>query len=215
VLKPHVQEVLVCNTRRNALLKERSKNDRIDARKLSERLRGGLLRAVSHGDHGLRTLRELAHSYEVVSKDLRRVMNRIKAICRSWGIACAGAQVYTRRHREQWLQKINEAGVRRRAELFYEQLDALQTLRRTARRELFAESRKHAAVKLLRQIPFIGPLRAAQLLALMHTPYRFPSKRQLWTCSGLAVVTHDSAQYRYVDGQLQRSKKSQQVRGFN
>ena len=31
--KPHVHEVLVCNPRRNALLKEGSKNDRVDARK--------------------------------------------------------------------------------------------------------------------------------------------------------------------------------------
>ena len=49
VLKPHVGD-LVCNTRRNALLKEGSKDDRVDARKLSELLRGGLLRAVYHGD---------------------------------------------------------------------------------------------------------------------------------------------------------------------
>jgi transposase len=49
----------------------------------------------------------------------------------------------------------------------------------------------------------------------MQTPHRFRSKRQLWTYSGLAVVTHDSAQHRYVDGQLQRSKKPQQIRGLN
>ena len=103
----------------------------------------------------------------------------------------------------------------RRAELFYQQLDGLQVLRHTVRGELLAESRKHQAVKILRQIPFIGPLRAAQLVALMQTPHRFRSKRQLWTYSGLAVVTHDSAQYRYVDGQLQRSKKPQQIRGLN
>jgi hypothetical protein len=35
-----------------------------------------MLRAVYHGEHGLRTLRELARSYQVVSKDLKRVMNR-------------------------------------------------------------------------------------------------------------------------------------------
>jgi hypothetical protein len=29
------------------------------------------------------------------------------------------------------------------------------------------------------------------------------------------VTTHDSAQHRYVDGQLQRSKKPQQIRGLN
>ncbi len=215
VLKPHVREIVVCNPRRNALLKEGSKNDKVDARKLSELLRAGLLRAVYHGENGLRTLRELARSYEVVSKDLKRVMNRIKALYRAWGIPCTGTQVYSRRHREQWLNKITETGVRRRAELFYQQLDALQALRHTVRGELLTESRRHQAVKLLRQIPFIGPLRAAQLVALIQTPHRFRSKRQLWTYSGLAVETHDSAQYRYVDGQLQRSKKPQQVRGLN
>jgi len=83
------------------------------------------------------------------------------------------------------------------------------------RGELLVESRKYPAVKILRRIPFIGPLRAAELVALMQTPQRFRSKRQLWTYSGLAVVTHDSAQFRYVDGQLQRAKKPQQVRGLN
>jgi transposase len=172
VLKPHVREIVVCNPRRNALLKEGSKNDKVDARKLSELLRAGLLRAVYHGEHGLRTLRELARSYEVVSKDLKRVMNRLKALYRGWGIPCTGTQVYSRRHREQWLQKIKEVGVHRRAELFYQQLDGLQALRRTVRGELLAESRRHQAVKVLRQIPFIGPLRAAQLVALMQTPHR-------------------------------------------
>ena len=46
-------------------------------------------------------------------------------------------------------------------------------------------------------------------------PPGFHSKRQLWTYSRLGVETHDSAQHRYVDGQLQRSKKPQQIRGLN
>ncbi len=36
----------------------------------------------------------------------------------------------------------------------------------------------------------IGPIRAARLLALMQTPHRFRSKRQLWTYSGLGIETH-------------------------
>jgi transposase len=215
LLQPHVQQLLVCNPRRNALLKEGSKGDRVDARKLAELLRAGLLRPVYHGEHGLRTLRELARSYQSVSKDLTRVMNRLKAVYRGWGIACAGTQVYAARYREEWLEKIPQAGVRRRAELFYQQLDGLQGLRRQARREFLAESRKHKAAKLLRQIPCIGPIRAGLLLALIQTPHRFRSKRQLWAYSGLGIETHDSAQYRYVDGQLQRAKKPQQLRGLN
>jgi hypothetical protein len=35
LLKPHVSEVVVCNPRKNALMKDGSKSDRIDARKLA------------------------------------------------------------------------------------------------------------------------------------------------------------------------------------
>src|SRR5437879_12328083 len=142
VLKPHVEEIVVCNPRRNALLKEGSKSDKVDARKLAELLRAGLLRAVYHGENGLRTLRELARSYLTISKDLTRVMSRLKALYRSWGIPCSGTGVYALRYRGEWLSKIAETGVRRRAELFYQQLDALQGLRRRPRRDLLAERRK-------------------------------------------------------------------------
>jgi len=215
LLKPHVHQVLVCDPRRNALLKEGNKSDKIDAQKLANLLRTGMLRPVYHGEHGLRTLRELARSYHTISQDLIRVMNRIKALYRGWGIACGGTQVYAPRYREEWLGKIEHVGVRRRAELLYQQLGDLQTLRRTLRPELLAESRKHKATKLLRQIPCIGPIRAARLLALMQTPHRFRSKRQLWTYSGLGIETRDSAQYCFVRGKLQRVKKPQQIRGLN
>jgi hypothetical protein len=78
LLKPHVTELVVCDPRRNALLKEGSKSDRIDARKLAELLRSNLLRPVYHGEHGVRTLKELARSYLTISKDLGRVMSRLK-----------------------------------------------------------------------------------------------------------------------------------------
>src|ERR1700680_3241430 len=60
LLKPHVTKVVVCNPRKNALLKTGNKSDRIDARKLAELLRAGLLSAVYHGETGLRTLRNWA-----------------------------------------------------------------------------------------------------------------------------------------------------------
>jgi transposase len=215
VLKPRVPNLIVCDPRKNALRKEGNKSDKIDARKLADLLRGGYLRSVYHGEHGLRTLKELARSYLTISKDLTRVMNRVKALYRSWGIPCGGQQVYAPRHRAEWLNKIGEDGVRRRAEFFYQHLDVLRALRQAVRRDLLAESRKQSATKLLRQIPSIGPIRSALLIALIQTPYRFRTKRQLWTYSGLAINTRDSAQHRFLDGQLQRSKKPQQLRGLN
>lgn len=215
LLKPHVTELVVCDPGKNALLKDGNKSDKIDARKLADLLRGGYLRSVYHGENGLRTLKELARSYLTISKDLTRVMNRVKALYRSWGILCVGQQVYAARYRGEWLNKIGEAGVRRRAEFFYQQLDALRALRQDVRRDLLSESQKQSAMKILREIPTIGPVRAALLIALIQTPHRFRTKRQLWTYSGLAVDTRDSAQHRYVAGQLQRSKKPQQVRGLH
>jgi transposase len=215
LLKPHVTKVLVCDPRKNALLKSGNKNDRIDARKLANLLRSGLLSAVYHGENGVRTLKELARSYLAVTQDLTRVMNRLKALYRSWAIPCAGQRVYAPRYRSEWLGKIGEAGVRRRAEFYYQQLDALQTLRQEVRRDLLVESKKHSAMKLLRQIPSIGPIRAALLIALIQTPHRFRTKRQLWAYSGLALKTNTSGEYRFVDGQLKRSKKLLAIRGLN
>jgi transposase len=105
--------------------------------------------------------------------------------------------------------------VRRRAELYYQQLDALRPLHQEARRGLLAEGRKHNAMKLLRQIPSIGPIRAVLLLALIQTPHRFRTKRQLWAYSGLALETRNSGEYCIVRGQLKRSKKVIAIRGLN
>src|SRR5215475_11545045 len=83
LLKPHVANVIVCDPRKNALLKTGNKNDRVDARKLSDLLRAGLLTPVYHGESVVRTLRELTRSYLTLTKDLTRVMNRLKGLYRA------------------------------------------------------------------------------------------------------------------------------------
>ena len=150
-----------------------------------------------------------------MTKDVTRVMRRLKAIYRSWAIPCATKQVYSPRYRAEWLAKIKDAGVHRRAELYYQQLDGLRVLHQRVRKELLAEGRKHSATKLLRQIPSIGPIRGVLLLALIQTPHRFRTKRQLWAYSGLALETRNSGEYRVVHGQLKRSKKIVTIRGLN
>jgi len=215
LLRPPVAQLIVCNPRKNALLKSGHKSDRMDARKLAELLRNGSLWAVYHGENGPRTLRELSRSYLTVSKDLARVMNRLKALYRSGGIACAGAKVYAPQHRSEWLSKITEAGGRCRAEFICQQLDGLHALRQAVRRDLLVESRKHGATKLLRQIPSIGPIRAAVLIARRQTPDRFRTKRQLWADSGLAIETRSRGEYRYAEGPLRRSQKPVALRGLH
>ena len=88
----------------------------------------------------------------------------------------------------------------------------LRSVRQQVRQELLAEASTHSAWKLLRQIPSIGPIRAALLIALIQTPHRFRTKRQLWTYSGFGIETYSSAEHRYVQGELQRSKKPVSIR---
>ena len=214
LLKPHVVKVIVCDPRKNALLKAGNKNDRVDAQKLSDLLRAGLLTPVYHGGAAVRTLRELSRSYLTITKDLTQVMNRLKALYRSWAIPCAGAKVYSPRHRNTWLEQLSEAGVRGRAERLYEQLDTLVRIRREVRKELLAESHKHSASQLLGEIPRLGPIRVALLIALLQTPHRFRTKRQLWAYCGLALQTRASGEYQFKVGQLQRSRDPA-VRGLN
>ena len=92
LLKPHVSEVLVCDPRKNRVEKVCKKNDRNDARESAELLYRNKIQAVYHGQHGLRTLMELARSYLTLTRDLTRVMARLKAIYRSWAIPGAGEQ---------------------------------------------------------------------------------------------------------------------------
>lgn len=51
LLKPRVSGVEVCNPRKNALLKDGSKSDRIDANKLSEQLYMNNIKSIYHGEH--------------------------------------------------------------------------------------------------------------------------------------------------------------------
>src|SRR6202008_2277769 len=215
LLKPHVTKLVVCDPRKNASMREGNQNDKMDARRLAELLRLNHLNPVYHGEHGLRSLKELVRSYLTITKDLGRVMSRVKAIYRSWAIPCTGKQVYAPRHRAEWLAKIGEPGVRRRAEFYYQQLDALRTVRQEVRRELLTEGKKHQAWKLLCQIPSIGPIRAAVLLGILQTPHRFRTKRQLWTYGGVGIETSSSSDHQVVKGQLERKKKQFEVRGLN
>ena len=71
LLEPHVAKLVVCNPRKNALLKEGNKSDRIDARKVAELLRGNHLKPVYHGETGCGRCRASPQLPDIV-KDLRR-----------------------------------------------------------------------------------------------------------------------------------------------
>ncbi len=192
-----------------SLLKHGNKSDRIDARKLADLLRSNQLKPVYHGEHGVRTMKELVRSYLTISKDVARVMTRVKAIkYLQLGHTLAPAkQVYAPHHRAEWLAKISEPGVHRRAEFYYQQLEELRYKRQQVRRELLGDSQKQPAWKLLCQIPSIRSDPGSGIDPESTDPTSLPHQAAVVEPSAvLASRTHSSADYRSVEGQLRRAK---------
>jgi transposase len=213
VLAPVVDRVVVCNRRGEA--KHGNKADQRDADELSDLLRCGRLRAVYHGSPHRLTLKELARTYESLVEDATRVMSRLKALFRARGIATRGKQFYHPAHRATWLAQLSDPGASWRAETLFTQLATLETLRPKAKRAMVVEAQRDPHWAVLRSVPFLGPVRVAQLLAVAQTPWRFRTKRQLWAYAGLAVVTRTTAQYEMQHGRPVRRQRAPLTRGLN
>ena len=105
--------------------KDGNKSDRMDARKLAELLRRNKLSrsttarpacAAAGTGPQLSDHRQRSDAGDESSQsDISELGD---SLCRP--------EVYYPRHRAEWLRKIREAGVRRRAEQLYQQLDMLQ-----------------------------------------------------------------------------------------
>jgi transposase len=212
LLTPVAEKVTVCNLRGKN--ESGNKNDRIDADDLSERLRAGTLRPVYHGSPDVLVLKELVRSYLSLVEDATRVTQRIKALFRGRAIATKGSAVYRASERKVWLGKI-EVGARARATALFAQLDLLLKLRGPAKALMIAEARRQPGWIVLRSIPYLGPVRVAVILAIMRTPFRFRTKRNLWPYVGLAVVTRSSADQEIVNGRLKRRRRAPLTRGLN
>lgn len=213
--RPLVSQLVVCNPRENHSMKRGGKSDQKDALQLATLLRAGLLKPVYHGNEQTRTLKHLAHNYDAITGDTTRAMNRLKAVFRSQAIKCSGRDVYYTRNRQDWLKKLKAEGLRLRAEFLYRQLDHLRQLRREAKKAMLKEARQHAAFRLLVEVPGLGPIRVAQIIAAVGSPFRFRTKRQLWAYCGFAVITRSSADYQISGDKLERRHKGAQARGLS
>jgi len=79
-LLDEVDRIVICDPFKNKLLFHGPKTDKIDARKLCQLLRAGLLTEVYHSTSGLYELRLLVSAYEDVVRSGIRVLNQLAAL---------------------------------------------------------------------------------------------------------------------------------------
>jgi transposase len=111
-------------------------------------------------------------------------------------------------------RKPSEDAARFRAELLLSEIEMLQAPRKQARIKLL-KSKQHPDYDSLLQVPGLGPVRVAGILAIVGTPHRFRTKRQFWPYCGFSVVTHTSADYTENQGLIVKKQKKIATRGLN
>lgn len=214
LLSPYCAKLVVCDPRANRVKLE-NKDDVIDADLVSELLWRDALHPVYHASQSTRPLKELVHVYSALVGDAMRAMLRIKAIYRGRGIPTPGEGVYRPALRKEWLTKIPEPAARERARLLLCELDTISSLRRQAKKAMIAEARKHPVFFLLQSFPRVGAVRASELIAIIGSPFRFRTKRNIWPYGGLAVVHHSTSDHTIVDGRIERRRRPAMPRGLN
>jgi transposase len=209
-LSPHVDETVVTVKRE----RRGSKDDQRDALELADKLRTNSIEVRVYKQLGrFGRLRELSKVHRMQVRDSVRVQNRILSLYRSRGIATDDS-LYNSKKREEWLVQL-PARTQTAADSLLRQYDVVEPLRRESEKTMIAEARKSPIYKLLSTVPGLGPIRVANVLAIVVSPHRFRTRRQLWEYSGLGVVMRSSSDWVQGDDGKWRKDLVQQTRGLN
>jgi transposase len=174
LFKDEVDELVVCQPQE----KRGAKTDEIDAGELADLLRVDRLKSVFHEDSDLMHLRTLVSGYGDVIQELTRAKSRYKALFRQVAIPTDGSGFY---ESTEMLDLLDTDVRRYVACTLFEQIALLEEQRRGYVERFEANVRRYKPIKLLTSIPGIGPVRANQIVAIVVTPYRFPTKYKFFS----------------------------------
>lgn len=209
ILATRMREVVVSDARRNSLLAVGAKHDRIDADKLSELLRLGAIHPVYVGDALTRELRQLVAHYRRSIGDRTRIIQRLRSTFRECGIRVATHRGDPSRVP---LRRLPRTAIRQVTAAYLRQLAVATEVKEEARATLLRIAASRPEFDLLQSIPFVGPVRAAELIAIVDDPWRFRSVRQFWSYAGLAVVQRMSSDQKTNEGSPSKTAKPRGVR---
>jgi transposase len=194
-LRPHVERLIVCEPRRNALIAKGSdKDDPIDAERLAQLLRGGYLKEVYQAESLDRTvLKQHVSFYHDRVRERVRQGHQLVAQLRRHGVFASINDVFDLEERTRLWKKLPNRRVLRADldlvlkvyELLVEQEDQLRT-------ELIRLARREEPVRRFTDLPGIGWIRGLTFYVYIDTPSRFPSKSALWRYCGIGLERRHS-----------------------
>ena len=79
----------------------------------------------------------------------------------------------------------------------WQQLDQIQDNLETILAEAKLQAKRYPEIELIDEIPGIGFIIAATIVAILETPHRFANKRKVWAYAGLGINRKSSANKTY------------------
>jgi transposase len=196
-LQDSVDELVVCDARRNHLVaKDSDKDDPIDAEKLAQLLRGGYLKSVHQsGSLDRAIFKQHVGLYHDCVRDRVRIANMTLAQFRRFGVFASTPDLVDVEQRPALLERLpHKRLLRADVRLLCEAFDAQLQREDQMRRALIVYARQEAMIGRFMQVPGIGWVRAATFFVYIDTPWRFGSKQRLWKYAGLGLErTHSGA----------------------
>jgi transposase len=186
LLKEVVAEVKVAHPRDlRAIAHARIKNDKLDAMKLAELHRGGLIPAVWVPPAENRDQRELLLELARLRRSVRTEKVKIRALLRRWGMSRRVEKPFTKTGLGQLREVPLPPGAQYVLSAKLDRLDWFKTQEKALTRELRQRVPLTRREQLLMTIPGIGPDGARWLSLIIGDEKRFASGRQLSRYFGL------------------------------
>lgn len=189
LLRPHLQQLVVCDARRNRLISSHpNKHDRRDAFALARLLRLNEYKPVWQPTDELRVLfKRAAQAYDDAVRRQTRLKLQIKSLFQHWGLFPTGSLVFSRATRQHWLQQLPHDLLRSQARLLYELMDQALLAQQQARRLMIQAGRPFQEVQHLRTVPGVGVIGAHLFVAFVQDPNRFQDFSKLTRYCRLAI----------------------------
>ena len=194
LLKPYVQQLVVCDARRNRLISQDAhKHDRRDAFALARLLRLNEFKPVWQPTDDQRVLfKRAAQAYEKSVLRQTRLKLQLKSLFQHWGLFPTGATVFAKAGRVTWLRQLPYDALRAQALLLYESLDQALDAQAQTRRLLCQTGRAFPEVQRLRSVPGVGLVGAHLFVAYVQDPRRFAKFSRLAKYCRLSIRDRSS-----------------------
>jgi transposase len=193
-LRGHVDRLVVCDPKRNAwIARDPGKQDRVDAKKLAQLLKGGFLAEVYHPSDSARVeFKRAVQHYHDMTRSQAGLKRQIKSRFRALGAIERGSKVFEKSGREQVIAQLASPTSQHLVRHLYELLDQTVKTQEKSRHLMLALGRAFPEVVRFQEVPGIGPVWACTFSAYIQTPHRFHSKRQLWRYCRLGITNRQS-----------------------